>query len=860
MALLRRAVLAIAVCSSHAAAQSDFRPLDQAAKSEALVRVITLRVDRKPLQEVVQEITRQAGLGLSYRPELRGLSQPITIELNRVASAEALQRVLRGSGLEAWASANGQNLLLREGKQANTAGSIRGVVRDEESNAPVAGAEVRVLTTGQRVLTGRDGAFVITNVAPGSHQVEAITIGYASARLTVEVTADQVVTIELRIRPVAIQLSDVVVTPGHFGIAHESANKPQTLTREQIETLPQLAEDIYRTVNRLPGIGSHEFSAKFSVRGSRDHDLLVLLDDLEMIEPYHLKDFDGALSIIDVAAVGGVDLTTGGFSAEHGNRLTGVFNLRTTSRVTPRPRTSVGLSISNLRVMSQGSFANGNGLWLFSARRGYLDILLKLAGQGDNLDPSYYDVLGKVVYQLAPKHRLSLRALRAGDEALFIDDDNSGTLNSTYGSSYVWATWNAEWSDRLSITTIASAGKLDWNRHALEADAGGHFQIDDEHDLVTGNVKQDWQVTLSDRLLLRWGGELRSGSAEYDYFKMQRHQSVVNHQLVTRFDTTQVNTDPTGNNVGVYLSQRSRPWSRLTLETGVRYDRQSHTDEGQLSPRVNTLLDLGAGTTLRAAWGRYAQPQALHQLHYRDGESSFHPAEHAEQVVLGVERVFGPGIRARIEAYRRRESDLQPRYYNLNNSVEPVAEVEGDRIRIAPSAGRAEGVELFVQSNAGRSSWSASYALARAEDRLDGKWTPRPLEARHTLYFDYSFSPNPNWRLSWSWQYHTGWPATALVFRADTLDNRNVRIVSEWQQYNSDRFPAYHRMDLRATRSIDVKGGRLSLFLDVFNAYNRKNTQSWEYNVNYSPLLLRVNRTIEPLLPRMPTIGATWEF
>ena len=69
-------------------------------------------------------------------------------------------------------------------------------------------------------------------------------------------------------------------------------------------------------------------------------------------------------------------------------------------------------------------------------------------------------------------------------------------------------------------------------------------------------------------------------------------------------------------------------------------------------------------------------------------------------------------------------------------------------------------------------------------------------------------------------------------------------------------------MDLRVTRAFDLKRRRLSLFLDVFNLYNRENPQSYDYSVNYSRAngVLRVNRLIEPLLPRLPTIGATWEF
>ena len=67
-------------------------------------------------------------------------------------------------------------------------------------------------------------------------------------------------------------------------------------------------------------------------------------------------------------------------------------------------------------------------------------------------------------------------------------------------------------------------------------------------------------------------------------------------------------------------------------------------------------------------------------------------------------------------------------------------------------------------------------------------------------------------------------------------------------------------MDLRATRSFPLKHGRLAIFVDVFNLYNHNNPQSYNYSLRYQNGVLSVNRSIEPLLPRLPSLGATWEF
>jgi outer membrane cobalamin receptor len=846
---------------------SHFQPLRAAARAPAATRtLVSVAFDGVRLESALQEIASQAGLGISYRPELPGLDRRVVLRATHTSAAEALLRILEGSGLELLVAEHGRTLLLQQQTRppARVAPgcALRGVIRAADSGGPLAAAEVRISGAAARTLTGADGSFCLARVPPGTYTVEAGLLGYATARLAgVTVPGDAAQQLTITLTPAAISLTDIVVTPGHFGIAHEAINKPETLNREQIETLPQLAEDIYRTVNRLPGITSNEMTARFYVRGGDDRSVLVLLDGLELFEPYHLKDFDGSLSILDVAAIGGVDLTTGGFSAEYGNRLTGVFDLRTTNQLYTRPRTAFGLSLSNARVMSQGSFAHGHGMWLFSARRGYLDILLKLIDEDTGVDPRYYDVLGKVVYQFSPGQRVSARVLRAGDTGELVDDDGVGTISSNYGSTYAWMTWQADWSDRLQTVTQLSAGGLDWNRVAQEHDPDNDYDVRDARSLSFAGLKQDWLASISPDIALKWGFETRRSTADYDYFKRIGRERIESGQVVGYIDSSAVVAAPRGTDVGLYIAPRVRPWAPLTLEAGLRWDRQSHTREDQLSPRLNLALALGAQTTLRAAWGRYAQPHPLYELQVKDNESTFGPAERAEQWVAGIERSFGRGITTRLEAYRRDESDLRTRYRNLLTGIEPVAEVEDDRVGFDPETGRAQGIELFVQQRGARSNWSASYALARAYEVVEHDELDRPLDQRHTFYIDYAYAPSPAWRLSWSWQYHTGWPITRATFRADSLNNGDIYFTREYGSYYADRLPAYHRMDLRVTRNFALKRGRLSMFFDVFNLYNRSNAQAYNYSISYRrPNTLTVSRGIESLLPRLPTLGVTWEF
>jgi hypothetical protein len=78
---------------------------------------------------------------------------------------------------------------------------------------------------------------------------------------------------------------------------------------------------------------------------------------------------------------------------------------------------------------------------------------------------------------------------------------------------------------------------------------------------------------------------------------------------------------------------------------------------------------------------------------------------------------------------------------------------------------------------------------------------------------------------------------------------------------NGDRPPPYHRLDVRASKLFRVGRGQLEAYLDVFNAYNRKNAEAFDYTVWVNQEgTMRVERSINPLLRIFPTLGVRWQF
>ena len=56
--------------------------------------------------------------------------------------------------------------------------------------------------------------------------------------------------------------------------------------------------------------------------------------------------------------------------------------------------------------------------------------------------------------------------------------------------------------------------------------------------------------------------------------------------------------------------------------------------------------------------------------------------------------------------------------------------------------------------------------------------------------------------------------------------------------------------------------GTLRVYLDMFNAFNRRNTITYAYNLSNGPNGQLITKRVpgDTLFPLLPSVGATWDF
>ncbi|MBX9927987.1 MAG: TonB-dependent receptor [Gemmatimonadaceae bacterium] len=752
--------------------------------------------------------------------------------------------------------------------QSRPVGALAGTVRDS-AGLPVPGARVTLAGTARGTLTRDDGRYQLVALPPGRYALLVRRVGFAPSPVDSITIADAVtLTRDVVLRAVQLPLSQIVITPGSYSVLDPGAPSQQVLTREELLTRPQLAEDLFRSLNRLPGFSGSDFSSQLRIRNGAQDELLVTLDGMELVEPFHLKDFDGALTILDQEAIGRVEVNTGGFGATYGNRASGLLLLQSATPTTERTRTAFGLSLSNLRARTEGTFANGKGSWMVSGRRGFLDLIFRLVGEDDAPDPTYYDVFGKAQYQLGTRHVVALHTLVAGDALQLSEDGGASGANSHYGNNYLWTTVRSQWTPRIRSTTLAARTGLSWDRDARLAEFFNNTpftrgRVRDLRTLEAWTLKQDWVLDAHPRLSATFGGEWRSESATFDYDRTSFDRARFNNQ-VTLLDSTRINIDQraAAPRLSGYATTRVRPWSRTTLELGARADYHGWTSQATVVPRGNVAVDLTPRTVLRAAWGVYAQAQGLQELGVLDGDSTFARAERSEQRVLSLEHRWQAGWTVRTEAFARRIQSPRPRWYNADGDIDLFPEGQNDRVRIAPDSARVAGVEaLATFDRDGRVRATLWYSRLTGRARSGSVVTPRAFEEPHSGAIDVTLRRPSGWSYAWAYTFHSGWPSIPGVYRLDTLaagQYRSQRVPP--QPIFTDRLPTYQRVDIRMSRRFVVRRGAVSVYGELFNLFARGNQRGWSYQRRITSGRLFTTRTPEYFLGRLPTLGARWEF
>ncbi len=811
----------------------------------------------RPVFEVLEQF-REQGYPFAYSTNLVPDSLLVLTEPVSKTPLEIVSEILEPHGL-VFKHANGIYLVIRSARDppANNSGSLLVIIRDQDSallDQPV----VIAANPGLPAVSALGaGVWQIRNVPAGRYKLEISTDGYLTTNRTIDLATGENATVLVRVIPAPYDLERMSVSASRYLIM---SNSSFFVDQRAIENLPAIGDDPLRAIQRLPGVAAGGWSAQSHFRGGEENESAIFLNGLQLLDPFHVRDFHNTFSSIDSRTISGVEVYTGGFPAEYGDRMSGILLLQ--SREPEKPRHyELGISVFNTSLLASGYNRSESLDWLVSARRSNLSLVLDKEKHGE---PDYNDIFATLGYNFSPDTRLTFNVLRANDSILIITEnkpeDQEQSSSETRNSS-AWIQFEKNWPGGLNMSAVLSSNSLSNDRLAFANDPEQLVaDVLDERDVDIHGLRADFNYSVNHSHVLSWGVQARKESARYDYSNQAEYSGFyLAYPGVPETIERDVQASPSGYSYAVYVSDRWQPKPQLAINAGLRWDKQTYigpNNDSQVSPRINLLYTLSPRTDLRLTWGRFYQSQDIQQLQVEDGVDHYFPAQRSDHLIAGMGFRFSNEWSLRAEAFQKQYSELRPRFENLLDPVPLIPELAPDRIRLAPSAAEAHGVELTLEYDNGESlNWWASYTLSRITDRIDGVDELRNWDQKHSFQAGLAWHLN-NWELGFAAHIHTGWPTTLATLKGDEEEPLLV-----FEPRNQARLNTFASIDFKAARLWQFEKSRFSVFIEFSNLFNRQNECCVDYDLDdedeEEPTL---EHSIDSWLGIVPAIGILWEF
>ncbi|RQO75447.1 hypothetical protein DBR43_08860 [Pedobacter sp. KBW06] len=714
--------------------------------------------------------------------------------------------------------------------------SISGTVKDGATGETLIGATVKLQSSGQNtgLATNAYGFYSIT--APtGEYNLIVSYSGYQIS--TQKVLVNKALTINIALAP-ASTLQEVQISAGE--LKNENVKNPQMglnkINMKDLDNVPVLLgeKDVLKAIQFLPGVKSGgEGNTGFFVRGGAADQNLILLDEATVYNSAHLLGF---FSTFNADAIKDVSLYKGGMPAQYGGRLSSVLDVKMQDGNDKKFGVEGGLGLIASRIKAEGPLVQNKSSFMISARRTYIDLLLKAFGDSalKKNTLNFYDINAKVNYKFDDKNTLYLSG--------YFGQDNIGIKDlfaNDWGNTTATMRFNHIFNNRLFSNT-----SLVYNRYSYAIELiDGQNNAKVKSLIRDLNFKQDFQY-FSNNHMLRFG------------LQGTRHQ--ISPSDITASGNSSINPlsieKRYGLEFGLYVSDEWKLSEKFNLLMGLRLSQFSLLGPGKintydntaafvssktyksgefvknyfnLEPRFSASYTLNDKNSIKASYNR--NTQNIHILNnsgtsaptdqYVMSSNNIKP-EIGDQIALGYfKNTEDNGYEFSAEVYYKwLQNQID---YKDGADLTANAEVES---LLLYGKGRAYGLELYGKKTKGRLTGWISYTLSKTERQFDGinqgSYFPARQDRTHDLSLVAMYNLSKRWSVSANYIFNTG---NSVTYPAGKYDIGGLTTYY-YTDRNANRMPNTSRLDIGATlKAKETRRFQSSWTFSVYNVLNTKN-------------------------------------
>lgn len=755
---------------------------------------------------------------------------------------------------------------------------IFGKVIDAEEQ-PIEFATVRIAGTAVGATTGLDGSYSLSVTESDTIEIIFTCIGYKEHKQKL-ISPSGNVNVNAKLFKTTRELEAIEVTE-----YKKQTGGMQTLDAGQLKVGPNASGNaVEGLLTTIAGVSSKdEMSSQYSVRGGSYDENSVYINGIEVYRPQLISSGQQeGLSIINPSLVGSIEFSTGGFSAEYGDKMSSVLDI--TYRQPESFEGNVAASLMGAEAaigQSTGKFSQLHGI----RYKRNTTLLSSLETKGE-YDPSFFDYQTNLRLKLNDQWNISFLGNIAMNNYKFTPKTRSTSFGTSQNVKEFTVYFDGKERDRFETYFGALELNYDINKSTgftllasgfltnelVAYDISGEYWLDeagtnDGENSVGGEIgvgkylehsRNRFQAgvftlglkghTSLNRHNLQYGLEYRNQQIYDRTSEWEQRDSAgyslpnIDNKLEMIYNLTSKH-DLTTNKLSWYAQDTYRLMVNAGLFTfngGLRMSYWDFNNEFLVSPRISIgyIPEFNNSLSFRLSGGLYYQSPFYKE--FRETKTDENGNSYAElnrdiksqrsiQLILGGDytfRALDRPFKITAEAYYKKLDDIIP--YELDNlKIVYSGRNEAD--------GFIAGIDFkfFGQFVPGTDSWF-SFSLMKTQENLNGVKVPRPTDQRYSfgVFFNDYFPKFPKLKFSLKGIISDGFPMTPPQVSRD---------VSYF------RAPAYKRLDIGFQYQLvggEKDGVRPYNFwrhfksiwigVDVFNLFDFSNVSSyyWVTDVN----------------------------
>ena len=719
----------------------------------------------------------------------------------------------------------------------NYVGVLKGQVFNAENQLPLAGSNIFINGTDIGTISDEKGLFIVNDVPQGYYNISASYMGYELKTVNdIWIRPNASDFLKISLIPKVLNLATITVENNFFSKSIVDEYSSVSFNNDEIRRAPGAGQEVTRILNSLPSVASvGENRQDMMVRGGGPTENGFIIDNIPIPSVSHFQQSDGRsngpIGIINTDMVESLEFYANGFSSKYGNKLSSYGEIEYREGNNESFEFNLGLGLGGLGGLIEGPLFNKNS-FIASYRKSYLNVISDLINAGGL--PSYQDIQGKITYKPDLYNIFSFLYVNGSSLYDRSIEDGISTGQNIFGKiknnqNTLGINFKHIWNKKAYTNTSLgfSIQKANTNFYDIIDNVGTNTtSFSNLNSIKTLTFRNVTNQKISNLLNIEYGFEILNNETDFDFVRGYSAEFDINEKVSVL-------------NSSGFISIKNNLINRIILSSGARIDFNDYEREIYFSPRINIDCNIFKNTNLVFNFGNYLQnPPEI----YLSVDGNNIGSVKSNQTSLSLENMFFKSTKISLSIYNKTTQDApilgdsinytspipqeQIKYYDPTFLMDQL--IMYDKI-VSKGRSTATGIELLIQKKRVENFYGligGTIFNSLFTDIYDNQWS-RNYNYKYIFNIVGGYRPNSKWEISIRWSLFGGKPYTPFNENLSILLDRPVR---EGDQFNSERTPEYHSLFLRYEKRVNLKRSNLIYYIELWNAYNRKNIETFVWS------------------------------